>query len=246
MEHVLNIGKGSFGSAELMFNKIDFSFSVYKFIDNKFDVRDEILNHNFVSEHENIITLKSFGTYKDYHYIEMEYAENGDLFKYIKKNGNQSEDSIRFFMKHIFNAIEHCHDSAITHCDIKLENILLDKNNIPKLTDFGYSKFKITPKKHVGTLQYMAPELFYTNYDISNKIDIYACGVCMYTLFYGRYPFIGKTDMESLRNIMMNKYRINYENTSSEFIDLLERMFETDPDKRITVTEIKDHPWFNL
>ena len=242
MEYISRVGSGSFGVAELVFDNERSEFSVFKIIDEKLDIRNEVLNHNYVSDHENIIKLKSFGSVMNYNYIELEYAENGDLFHFIKNSGKQTESYTKFFISNLLNGIEYCHNKGIVHWDIKLENILLDKNNKPKLADFGYSTYLTKHKNKVGTLQYMAPEILIGNIQDIYKVDIYALGVCMYVILHNTYPFKGTNNIEIGTNILRNKYKIN-NNLSIACIDLLNQILEPDQKNRITIQEIREHPW---
>ena len=243
MEYIGRLGSGSFGVAELLFDSKNDIHTVYKFIDKDIDITDEVLNHNYVSNHENIISLKSFGNYEKYNFIELEYAENGDLFHYIKKNGKQTELYSKYLIWNILNGIEYCHKNNIIHYDIKLENILLDKNNTPKLADFGYSKYSSYHKKRVGTLQYMPPEVLKCESKDLTKIDIYACGVCLYVMLHNTYPFKGKNNMEIGANILRNKYKINNIDLSKNCVDLIQKILEPNENKRLTIQEIRNHPW---
>lgn len=64
----------------------------------------------------------------------MEYVPGGELFEFVKSEEGMTEVSAREMFRGILQGVKHCHDNGISHRDIKLENILLDKNNTPKVT----------------------------------------------------------------------------------------------------------------
>jgi serine/threonine-protein kinase SRK2 len=242
IEFIKNIGSGTFGSVDL-YNIFDKLYAI-KCIPDKHPIDNEILNHYILKNHPNIIGFIKVCYANNNAYIVQEYAENGDLFDYFQKYSPLSEYVIFYFMKQLFNAVEFCHFNNIAHCDIKLENILLDKDYNVRLTDFGYSRNIITDKKsRIGTLHYMAPEIINNQLVDDTKIDIYACGVCMYILLHGKYPFYGFNFKEICINIIKNNYEIN-NHLSIECIDLLKKLLEFDYTKRISISDIKKHNWF--
>ena len=73
------------------------------------------------------------------HYIIMDYIPNKDLFYYVKKNRGLNEREAQYIFRKIVEAVSQCHKQKICHRDLKIENILLDENNIPILCDFGFA-----------------------------------------------------------------------------------------------------------
>jgi serine/threonine protein kinase len=99
--------------------------------------------------------------------IILEYAEGGEIFEYIAICGKFSEDVARTYFHMLIEALEYIHSKGICHRDIKPENILLDKDFILKLTDFGFGTYlsRGELKTYLGTEGYMAPEIRSWNYD---------------------------------------------------------------------------------
>lgn len=242
IKFIKNIGEGTFGTVSLC-NILNTPYAI-KCIPDKHDITNEIFNHYLLQNHPNIIGFIKVIYDNKNAYIIQEYAENGDLFTYLKKYCPLSEYVIFHFMKQLFNAVEFCHFNNIAHCDIKLENILLDKKYNVRLTDFGYSRNIINDKKlRIGTLHYMAPEIINNQLIDDTKIDIYACGVCMYILLHGKYPFNGLNFKDVCDNIIKNKFEIN-NYLSIDCIDLLKKLLEGDYTKRLSISDIKSHNWF--
>ncbi|KAI8530292.1 hypothetical protein RHMOL_Rhmol11G0045500 [Rhododendron molle] len=186
--------------------------------------------------------------------IVMEYAAGGELFARICSAGRFSEDEARFFFQQLISGVSYCHSMEICHRDLKLENTLLDGSPTPrlKICDFGYSKSALLhsqPKSTVGTPAYIAPEVL-SRKEYDGKIaDVWSCGVTLYVMLVGAYPFEDPEDPRNFRKtigrIMSVQYSIpDYVRVSADCRQLLSRIFVANPSKRITIPEIKQHPWF--
>ena len=195
-------------------------------------------------------------------YAIFEYLKNSDLHNYIfllKKKF--SEDISRKLFFDLLKAVETCHKCGITHGDIKLENILLNSNFNLKLIDFGFAKnIKDGPISEItGTRFYNAPEMFYCatkGYD-GVPADIFSLGIILFILVMGFYPFdkpnitdsryklISKKDYPGFWKKIEQKMSTvsSYTGVTPEFKDLFEKMVCYRPKERITINEIKKHPW---
>lgn len=209
----------------------------------------------------------SYNSYKLFNHFEpeqvnyaiFEYLKNGDLHNYIfliKKKF--SEDLSRKIFFDLLKAIEACHKSGISHGDIKLENILFNSNFNLKLIDFGFAKnIKDGPISEVtSTRYYNAPEMFCCatkGYD-GVTADIFSMGIILFILVMGFYPFdkpsitdskyklISKKDYNGFWKKFEQKLS-NGNGVSHEFKDLFEKMVSYRPKERISINEIKKHPW---
>ncbi|CAJ2645101.1 unnamed protein product [Trifolium pratense] len=184
----------------------------------------------------------------------MEYAAGGELFERICSAGRFSEDEARFFFQQLISGVSYCHSMQICHRDLKLENTPLDGSTAPrvKICDFGYSKSSVLhsqPKSTVGTPAYIAPEVL-TKREYDGKIaDVWSCGVTLYVMLVGAYPFEDPEDPRNFRKtigkILSVQYKVpDFVRVSSECIHLISQIFVANPEKRITIPEIKNHPWF--
>ncbi|KAL9241366.1 hypothetical protein vseg_015486 [Gypsophila vaccaria] len=256
-EIVKNIGSGNFGVAKLVRDLTTGDFYAVKYIERglKIDehVQREIMNHRSLN-HPNIIKFKEVFLTPTHLAIVMEYAAGGELFERICTAGRFSEDEARYYFRQLISGVSYCHSKQICHRDLKLENTLLDSSPEPrlKICDFGYSKsaeLHSQPKSTVGTPAYIAPEVL-SRKEYDGKIaDVWSCGVTLYVMLVGAYPF---EDPEDPRNFKITIQRIlsvhysipDYVRISAECSHLLSHLFVANPDKRITIEEIKKHPWF--
>ncbi|CAK9173323.1 unnamed protein product [Ilex paraguariensis] len=256
-EALKEIGAGNFGVARLVKNKKTNELLAVKYIERgkKIDenVLREIINHRSL-RHPNIVRFKEVLLTPTHLAIVMEYAAGGELFARICSAGRFSEDEARFFFQQLISGVSYCHAMEICHRDLKLENTLLDGSPAPrlKICDFGYSKSGLLhsqPKSTVGTPAYIAPEVL-SRKEYDGKIaDVWSCGVTLYVMLVGAYPFEDPEDPRNFRKtigrIMTVQYSIpDYVRVSADCRHLLSHIFVANPSKRITLPEIKKHPWF--
>ncbi|CAF2178954.1 unnamed protein product [Brassica rapa] len=254
---VKDIGSGNFGVAKLVRDKVSKELFAIKFIErgHKIDehVQREIMNHRSLN-HPNIIRFKEVLLTATHLAIVMEYAAGGELFERICSAGRFGEDEARFFFQQLISGVSYCHSLQICHRDLKLENTLLDGSTAPrvKICDFGYSKSGVLhsqPKTTVGTPAYIAPEVL-SKREYDGKIaDVWSCGVTLYVMLVGAYPFEDPSDPKDFRKtigrILRSQYSIpDYVRVSDLCKHLLSRIFVANPEKRITMEEIKNHSWF--
>lgn len=179
---------------------------------------------------------------------------NKELFDRICNAGRFSEDEARYFFQQLICGVSYCHFMQICHRDLKLENTLLDGSPAPrlKICDFGYSKSSLLhskPKSTVGTPAYIAPEVLSRREYDGKTADVWSCGVTLYVMLVGGYPFEDPDDPKNFRKtigrIMSIQYKIpEYVHVSQDCKQLLASIFVANPAKRITMREIRNHPWF--
>ncbi|GJN01231.1 hypothetical protein PR202_ga18479 [Eleusine coracana subsp. coracana] len=218
-EPVREIGAGNFGVAKLMRNKETRELVAMKFIErgNRIDenVFREIVNHRSL-RHPNIIRFKEVVLTPTHLAIVMEYAAGGELFERICEAGRFHEDEARYFFQQLV-------------C--------------------GSSVLHSRPKSTVGTPAYIAPEVLSRREYDGKHADVWSCGVTLYVMLVGAYPFEDPKDPKNFRKtisrIMSVQYKIpEYVHVSQICRHLLSRIFVANPYKRITMSEIKSHPWF--
>lgn len=191
----------------------------------------------------------------DYHiYFITEYIVGGDLKTFLIYNKILSEKTIQFIIAQIVLAIEYLHSRKIIFRDLKPENILISYNGYLKLTDFSLarqiSEYNSEKKtiSFCGTPEFIAPEMIRAE-ECDNKIDIWAMGILIFELFYGKTPFSDRTISNLYKKIVFNEidYSISKQmrcKPSKEALDLLKKMLVKDKSKRINIEEIIQHDYF--
>lgn len=214
-----------------------------------------ILRH--VAGHPYIIELHDVFESETFIFLVFELCRNGELFDYLTSVVTLSEKKTKYIMKQLFEALQHVHRMNIAHRDLKPENILLDDSLNVKLTDFGFARLLQPGEKLfelVGTPGYLAPELLKTNMfegaeGYGKEVDIWACGVIMYTLLIGCPPFWHRKQMIMLRNIMEGRYTFTspeWDDITDAPKDLISKLLVVDPKKRFTVDEALKHEFFQV
>ncbi len=258
------LGEGGYGQVYLVRHKKMGLLRAMKVIpvnsqneEGKTDEEIELLKQ---LDHPNIVKLFEYFSDNEKYYLITEYCKGGDLFELIKKKKKFSELSASYIMYQIFRALIYCHYTHhIIHRDIKPENIVVFRQNNAdddlydvKLIDFGISEIfnKLEPindNKVKGSLNYIAPEVLRHKYD--EKCDIWSCGVILYILVIGKYPFIGKDKNEILNNIEHGNYTFPegfIESSSPEIRDLIQQCLQVNPSLRISARKAINHPFFDL
>lgn len=186
-------------------------------------------------------------------YIVMEYVTGGLLFDTCQSLGSMGENVGRYFMKQLLETVEYMHNKQVVHRDLKLENILVDENMDLKVADFGFACYKNinSLNSYRGTMTYMAPEIKEGKQYDGTQVDVFSMGVILFIIVQGIFPFKEARTEEYFYNLLctgqIDKYwlKVNGQNLSPEFKDLILSMFSYDPSKRPSVAEIRAHPWMN-
>ena len=247
------IGNGTFSEVKLGIDKETKEKVAIKILD-----KNKIINSDdFERVEREIEILKNFNnlniikiydifqTEKN-HYFIMEYCENGELFNYIVKKQKLNEKEAAYFYYQLINGLEYIHSKNVVHRDLKPENLLLGKGNILKIIDFGLSNFfdgenlLSTP---CGSPCYASPEMVSGNDYNGFYIDVWSTGIILYAMIYGYLPF-----EDNDNDILFQKIAncdIEYPGLISKNArDLMEKIIVNDPEKRIKIHEIKNHPFY--
>lgn len=195
-------------------------------------------------EHPNVINLYDIWENRGELYLVLEYVEGGELFDYVSSNGAlPEEEAVRLF-RQIISGLSHCHQFNICHRDLKPENILLDTNRNVKLADFGMAALQPNGKwlnTSCGSPHYAAPEIITGHQYHGNKADIWSVGIILFAMLNGFLPFDGGDLNTTLRLVKKGEYYLP-PTLSVEASDLIQRILQKRPDRRITMDEIWKHP----
>lgn len=246
------LGAGSFGKVKLATHSLTGHRVAMKIINRRkissLDMGGRVkreIQYLKLLRHPHIIKLYEVITTPSDIIMVIEYA-GGELFQYIVERGRMSEDEARRFFQQIIAAIEYCHRHKIVHRDLKPENLLLDEHLNVKIGDFGLSNIMTDGdflKTSCGSPNYAAPEVISGKLYAGPEIDIWSCGVILYVMLCGRLPFDDDYIPTLFKKINGGIYTLpSY--LTPEAKHLLSSMLVVDPVKRITISEIRQLPWF--
>lgn len=249
------LGKGTFAKVKLATSLPKNEIVAIKIIEkNILKEEDDIIRLKREFEmlskfnHPNVISVSEIFENRQAYYTVMEYCDGGELFNYIVENRILSEEKSAFLYFQLINGLEYIHSLGIVHRDLKPENLLLTKDLVLKISDFGLSNYyNINQNKLLetpcGSPCYASPEMLSGNDYDGFKIDIWATGIILFAMLCGYLPFDHKDNDILFKKILDCK--IKYPNIlSNEAKDLIKKILVPDPEKRITIPEIKNHPFY--
>ncbi|KAF2848938.1 serine/threonine-protein kinase-like protein chk1 [Plenodomus tracheiphilus IPT5] len=227
-------------------------------------IKTEIILHQHLGKHTNIIHLLGSGEDALWTWIAMELAEGGDLFDKIEADEGVGEDIAHLYFSQLVSAVSYMHSKGVAHRDIKPENVLLSAEGDLKLSDFGLAAlFKKDGQLRLcntvcGSPPYIAPEIVSGRrskradvLDVgyaANICDVWSCGVVLFVLLVGNTPW----DEPTPRSEEYKEYAETGGHTTdelwqklpSDIVSLLRGMLKIDPAERFTLDEVRRHPWF--
>lgn len=183
-------------------------------------------------------------------YIAIEYASEGELFDWVTKTGKFNEDESRYFFHQLIEGLEYLHKKGYYHRDIKPENLVLSEDFKLKLIDFGFATKDITSTKRRGTIQYMAPEVLTNKEYRCEQADLYGAAITLFNLATQHTPFFKASESDGYYSFIANDDWEGFwkaqkaEDLSKNFKDLFRKMIYPDPGHRLSLSEIKEHPWY--
>ena len=196
-------------------------------------------------DHPNIVKYIECIRTKSHINLVLEYVENGSLHQMVKQSGKMGEHLVFIFVKQILEGLAYLHNQGIIHRDIKGANLLLTKNGIVKLADFGYSILNDKNKVNsiVGTACFMAPEVIEQKGNISPKCDIWSLGCTIIQLLTTKPPYYEFEPMAAMFRIVTDDCPPIPNGISNFLKDFLLKCFIKEPSKRPSAKELLLHPW---
>jgi len=195
-------------------------------------------------------------------YLIFDSQEN-DLYTYYLNRGKISETEMMLIFPQMVDAVMACHSRGIVHRDLKLENFLYNTSPIQVgnnqnsfnylnivLADFGFSTFfesenqKFT--KWCGSTYTVAPEILQHTPYKPKPVDVWGLGCILYTLLCGYPPFKGRNVTRTFERTKKGQMRSFAGDLGESVKDLIKKMLMVNPEQRITLEEVKEHPWYRL
>lgn len=206
---------------------------------------------------EGVLRLENGSEKESIIYLTLELAKGGELFDFIAQTGSFSEPVTRYYFHQIIEAFEYLHAQGISHRDMKPDNIMMDEEFNLKIADFGFSSKAATNESFKGTRSYMAPEILVGVKYYGPMVDIFAGGIILFIMLTGMPPFQMAHPKDNLYkyaclNRMDQFWKFHFQHQeggksffSKSFIDLINWIFNFDHTVRPSLSEIKEHEWYN-
>ncbi|EGR31897.1 protein kinase domain protein [Ichthyophthirius multifiliis] len=188
-------------------------------------------------------------------YLVMEYCPGGELYTYLARNKRFSIELSKFIAAEVVLGMEYLNNNMkIIYRDLKPENILVTEDGHLKITDFGLSKQMVNEDElsftFIGTPEYIAPEVIKSKQSNNRlgynaSIDIWAFGVFLYEIIFGMPPFRDKQRnwYSIMKQILANNPNF-ITGFNEEAVDLIKSCLNSDPEKRLSWSVIKQHKFF--
>lgn len=254
------LGRGHFGKVILAQYKLSGEFYALKAL-KKGDIlgRDEVeslMVEKRIFEvatkrhHPFLVNLFACIQSKEHVFFVMEYSMGGDLMRHIHDDIFTEERSC-FYASCVLLGLEYLHANKIIYRDLKLDNLLLDKDGYVKLADFGLCKEGMGPTDRTstfcGTPEFLAPEVLTEN-SYTRAIDWWGLGVLIFEMLVGEPPFSGDDEEEIFDSIVNDDVRYP-RFLSIESISIMRRLMRKNPEKRLgagegDATEVKQQRFF--
>ncbi|OHS94198.1 TKL family protein kinase [Tritrichomonas foetus] len=195
---------------------------------------------------DNVFVLPFFGWSATFPYIIVtQYIPNGSLFNALHHRPlapQLSATNKTLIAIGIASGMQSLHSVGIIHRDLKSLNILLDETILPKICDFGLSRFQDDEISQmtadIGTPHWMAPELFESN-KYTNKVDVYAFGMLMWEMYNEVAPFQGMNGVQIAFQVSKEGYRPSWpDSTPKKFKSFVKKCWHQNPEKRPTFSQI--------
>jgi serine/threonine protein kinase len=227
------------------------------------DPMKEIAAQQFVgNDHPNVMGLIECISDANNYYSLMDFAEGGELFDNVKMNGRCAEDTARRYFSQILDGLEYLHSLGIYHRDMSLENLMLTRDGVCKIIDFGmclrfpmdaHGNFcAISQVPPCGKKAYLPPEIYMQSpatFD-GSAADVWSLGTILCMMLIGGPIFsVPAIICKLYRRFFQGEFRAMLEKwkiaLSADATDLIERILRIKPEERPCLAEIRQHPWLS-
>ena len=264
------LGEGSYSTVLAATDRQTLKDYAIKVLDKRHIIKEKKVKYvniekdtlNRLTDHPGVVRL--YYTFQDERslYFVLDLASGGELLGVLKRMTTFDEECTRFYGAQILDTVEYMHKRGVIHRDLKPENVLLDDKMHVKITDFGTAKIldlnagdtgsRFEPdttlddnraSSFVGTAEYVSPELL-TDKNACKASDLWAFGCIIYQLLAGRPPFKAGNEYQTFQKIVALDYDFprGFPDVAR---DLVERLLVLDPQRRLSIEHVKNHPFFD-
>ena len=265
--HKKKLGKGSFGKVKLVFNTKDEQYYAMKIFSKSLLKRRRVFGRGGISDdwettkkeiaimkklhHPNIVKLHEVidDEENDNLFLVLDWVERGAVMKGVSVQDPLSEDLSRKYFRDVISGLEYLHLQRVAHRDIKPQNLLLARDGSVKIADFGvsseFTQNDDSVNNTAGSAAFMAPEICRGDSNFSARCaDIWSAGVTLYMFLFGECPWMDESQMRVYEMITNDPVVFkDHTEVSDDAKDLILKMLNKTPADRISIADIKKHPW---
>eukprot|EP00187_Rhodella_violacea_P014060 CAMPEP_0184711642 /NCGR_PEP_ID=MMETSP0314-20130426/2288_1 /TAXON_ID=38298 /ORGANISM="Rhodella maculata, Strain CCMP 736" /LENGTH=584 /DNA_ID=CAMNT_0027173843 /DNA_START=56 /DNA_END=1807 /DNA_ORIENTATION=- len=260
------LGSGAFGTVfKGAHKKTGEVVAIKKMRRSEFSAQElqQIVREIYIStsvQHPNLVQAFDIFENADYLFIVMEFCDGGPLYNVLAMQAKFSEKDAAEAMHQIISGVQYLHDHGVVHRDLKSENVLCKGSSFPlhcMLADFGLSRAldsgfddeeDALHRSMVGTPAFVAPEIL-RKQSYGPPVDMWSCGVILWNMLTGKYPFFGSSKQETLDLVLAGKYKMEgriWTRISPEAQSLIKGLLQSDPKKRLSAIAALNHDFFTL
>ena len=244
------IGKGSFGKVYLATHTLTNASKVVLKSANKDDANlAREIHHHRQFLHPHIARLYEVIVTENLVWLALEWCPGDELYNHLLKHGRMDVGKVQKIFTQLVGAVSYVHSKSCVHRDLKLENILLDKNENVKLVDFGFTREYTGPTSYLqtwcGTICYSAPEMLRGEKYAGEKVDVWSLGIILYALLCGELPFDEDDDENATKLLILNDEPKYPAYIAEPALDLLKKLLSKRPILRPSLGDILKDSWLN-
>jgi serine/threonine protein kinase len=204
------------------------------------------IHHHRQFVHPHIARLYEVIVTESLVWLALEYCPGDELYNHLLKTGSMEPEKVQKIFTQLLGAVSYVHQKSCVHRDLKLENILLDKNENVKLVDFGFTREYEGKSSYLqtwcGTVCYSAPEMIKGEKYAGEKVDVWSLGIILYALLCGELPFDEDDETSTKAKILKEepKYPDHIPTLAK---DLIVSLLSKRPIRRPNLADILQHPW---
>lgn len=179
-------------------------------------------------------------------WLVLEYCPGDELYNHLLEHGRMEAGKVQKIFTQLVGAVSYVHNKSCVHRDLKLENILLDKQENVKLVDFGFTREYQGTTSYLqtwcGTVCYSAPEMLKGEKYAGEKVDVWSLGIILYALLCGELPFDEDDDSATKMRILQEEAKYpDYMPEPAK--DLLKKLLSKRPLLRPALADLLKDPW---
>jgi serine/threonine protein kinase len=258
---VKELGAGAFGSVVLAERNLDGKKVAIKMISKakkqEANIKREVMAGKLL-RHKKIVSFVGHKEDEHHDYLIFDYIAGCDLYSMLERRSFVGflETEARSIMHQLVSALLHSHELGVVHLDVKLDNIMINPKDLSvTLIDYGLCDFVTKENRGMfsrrcGSIEYCAAEILshqkpFKPFD-GFKVDVWSLGVVLYALLSATFPFDTKKKKAILQATGRHPEVYIHFTCSEPAKDLIKKMLSIDPEKRITMKEVSNHPWMKL